>query len=176
LLRSLSASSQARCAEWRRSARSTLARNLMCKSTRRSGSKGEDAVVEKFNPGQGEGRHPLQEFDGLKEEVRGAIAPHRLEFRRGRALGAGGGPGPAGGAEEIAAELLEGGPVGWGTQGLACRSKPSRWARCGSLVEVRCKRSGPSLRRRTRAPALGSGRRARRGRRSRARPRRPRSQ
>ena len=59
----------------------------MCKSTRRSGSKGEDAVVEKFNPGQGEGRHPLQEFDALKEEVRGAIAPHRLEFDEGAPSG-----------------------------------------------------------------------------------------
>jgi len=44
-------------------------------------------VVEKFNPGQGEGRHPLQEFDALKEEVRGAIAPHRLEFDEGAPSG-----------------------------------------------------------------------------------------
>ena len=51
---------------------------------------GEDAVVEEqVDPGAGdEGGELFEEFDGLEEEVRGAIAPHGLEVHEHAAVGA----------------------------------------------------------------------------------------
>jgi hypothetical protein len=56
----------------------------------RQRARGEDAVVEEqVHCGAGDkGRQLLQEFDGLEEEVRGAIAPHRLEFDEEAPIGA----------------------------------------------------------------------------------------
>jgi hypothetical protein len=62
-----------------------------------------------------DGRELLQEFDGLEEEVRRSIAPHRLELDEDASIGA-----EAyavlgeRGAEEIATELLEAGAIVWG--------------------------------------------------------------
>lgn len=94
-------------------------------------ARGEDAVVEKqVHRGTGdEGRQLLEEFDGLEEEVGGAVAPHRLGVRRGRARRGGGGGDPerAGGGGD-SGRVARGGRDRWGgTQTLACRSKPSRW-------------------------------------------------
>jgi hypothetical protein len=69
----------------------------------------------------------VEELDRLEEEVRGAVAPHRLEFDEDAPVG------PEAeavlgerGTEEVAAELLETGAIVGGTQTLAWRSKPSR--------------------------------------------------
>jgi len=66
-------------------------------------------------------------FDGLEEQMRGAIAPHRLECDEDAPVG------PAvdavldeRGADEIAAELLKAGTIVGGTQTLAWRCYPSR--------------------------------------------------
>ena len=73
-------------------------------------TRAEDAVIqEQVHRGPGnEGRQLLQEFDGLEEEVRRAIAPDRLEFDENAPVGA-----EADallgewGAEQIATELLQ---------------------------------------------------------------------
>ena len=72
--------------------------------------RGEDAVIHKpvHRGVRNEGRQLLQEFEGLEEEVRHAIAPHRLEFDEDAPVGteADAVLGERG-AEEIAAELFE---------------------------------------------------------------------
>jgi len=52
--------------------------------------RGEDAVIQKQgHRGAGDyGRELLQEFDGLEEEVRRAIAPHRLALDEDAPVGA----------------------------------------------------------------------------------------
>jgi len=73
-------------------------------------TRGEEAVIqEQVDRGPGnEGRQLLQEFDGLEEEMRRAIAPDRLEFDENAPVGA-----EADallgewGAEQIATELLQ---------------------------------------------------------------------
>jgi hypothetical protein len=52
--------------------------------------RGEDAVIqEQVHRGpRDDGRELLQEFDGLEEEVRRAVAPHRLELDEDASIGA----------------------------------------------------------------------------------------
>jgi hypothetical protein len=77
--------------------------------------RGEEAVVhDKVDRGaRDEGRELLQEFDGLEEQVRRAIAPHRLELDEDASIGAEadailGERRP----KEVTAELLEAGTIG----------------------------------------------------------------
>jgi hypothetical protein len=78
--------------------------------------RGEDAVIQKqvHRGPRDDGRELLQEFDGLEEEVRRAIAPHRLELDEDASIGAEA-EAVLGerGAEEIATELLEAGAIVW---------------------------------------------------------------
>ncbi len=76
---------------------------------------GEDAVIQEqvHRGSRDDGREPLQEFDGLKEEVRRSSAPHRLELDEDASIGAEAVLGERG-AEEIARELLEAGAIVWG--------------------------------------------------------------
>jgi hypothetical protein len=79
--------------------------------------RGENAVIHNQvdRGSRDEGRERLQEFDGLEEHVRGAIAPHRLERDEDASIGA-----EAEvvlgewWAEEISTELLEAGAIVWG--------------------------------------------------------------
>jgi hypothetical protein len=75
--------------------------------------RGEDAVVdEQVHGGAGdEGREPLHELDRLEQQLRGAIAPHRLELDEDAAVGAADAVLGERGAEEIAAELFEAGAI-----------------------------------------------------------------
>src|SRR5215831_18041036 len=77
---------------------------------------GEDAVIQKQVDGWpgNDGRELLQEFDRLEEEVRRAIAPHRLELDEDASIGAEA-EAVLGerGAEEIATEWLEAGAIVW---------------------------------------------------------------
>ena len=121
-------------------------------------ARGEDAVVEKqVHRGTGdEGRQLLEEFDGLEEEVGGAVAPHTVwEFDEDAPVGA---EAEAilseRGAEEIAAELLEAGAIVGGDPDVGVQVEAVEVAWRGPR-EVRCLRSGSSQRRRTRARALG---------------------
>ena len=89
-----------------------------------------------------DGRELLQEFDGLEEEVRGAIAPHRLELDEDASIGADveAALGERG-AEEIATELLEAGAIVWwdpdvGVEVEAVEPGLTRAAR-GDVTEVR---------------------------------------
>jgi hypothetical protein len=79
--------------------------------------RGEDAVIQKqvHCGARDDGRELLQEFDGLEEEVRRSIAPHRLELDEDASIGAEA-EAVLGerGAEEIATELLEAGAIVWG--------------------------------------------------------------
>jgi hypothetical protein len=76
--------------------------------------RGEEAVIqEQVDCGAGnDDRELLHELDGLEEQVRSAIAPHRLEFDEDASVGAeedavlG-----ERGAEEVAAELLKAGTI-----------------------------------------------------------------
>jgi hypothetical protein len=76
--------------------------------------RGEEAVKQNQvdRGSRDDGRELLQEFDGLEEEVRRAIAPHRLELDEEASIGAEA-EAVLGerGAEEIAAELLEAGAI-----------------------------------------------------------------
>src|SRR5258705_10287246 len=76
--------------------------------------RGEDAVIQKqvHRGPRDDGRELLQEFDGLEEQVRRSIAPHRLELDEDASIGAEA-EAVLGerGAEEIATELLEAGAI-----------------------------------------------------------------
>jgi hypothetical protein len=80
-------------------------------------TRGEEAVIQKqvHRGSRDDGRELLQEFDGLEEEVRRSIAPHRLELDEDASIGAEA-QAVLGerGAEKIAAELLEAGAIVWG--------------------------------------------------------------
>jgi hypothetical protein len=78
---------------------------------------GENAVIQDQvdRRPRDDGRELLQELDGLEEQVRRAIAPHRLELDEEASIGAEADAvlGERG-AEEVAAELLEAGAIVWG--------------------------------------------------------------
>jgi hypothetical protein len=73
---------------------------------------GEDVVIQKqvHRGPADDSRELLQEFDGLEEEVRRSIVPHRLELDEDAAVGAEADAmlGERG-AEEVATELVEAG-------------------------------------------------------------------
>jgi hypothetical protein len=106
--------------------------------------RGEEAVVhDQVDRGAGDdGRELLQEFDGLEEELRGAIAPDRLERDEDAPVG------PEleavlgeRGAEEVAAELLEAGAIVRGDPDVGVEIEAIElgltWAAGGDVTEVR---------------------------------------
>jgi hypothetical protein len=87
--------------------------------------RGEEAVIQNQvdRGSRDDGRELLQEFDGLEEQVRRAIAPHRLELDEDASIGveAEAVLGERG-AEEISAELLEAGAIVWGDPDVGNRA------------------------------------------------------
>jgi hypothetical protein len=82
--------------------------------------RGEDAVIEqqvnrRARRDRGEF---LQQFDGLEGEMRGAIAPDRVQLDEDASAGRGPGEREA---DEVAAEPFEAGASSWGTQASAWR-------------------------------------------------------
>jgi len=92
---------------------------------------GEDAVVDQqVHGGAGDdGRELLHELDRLKEQLRGAITPHRLELDEDAAVGAEADAvlGERG-AEEIATKLFEAGAIVAGDPDVGVEVEASSWA------------------------------------------------
>ena len=106
--------------------------------------RGEEAVVhDQVDRGAGNDRRELfQELDGLEEELRGAIAPDRLERDEDASVG------PEldavlgdRGAEEVAAELLEAGTIVGGDPDVGVEIEAIElgltWAAGGAVTEIR---------------------------------------